>query len=274
MNRNHAITAVAMLALMFPLPGSALAQTSAPPTAASSGNPLSSIFGCDASGGKQAGGAVLGGVLGGVLGNVVGGKNKTVGTALGAALGAATGSYIGCRMQHSDAVKAEAAARQALENQGPQSWTNPETGASGQVAVKPIGASDAAPAPSLAGLRLAPGVELAASYEGVATRWEARNIANLRGSPSMSADIVGKLKKGEAVDVIGRVGGAAWLLVARDGVGVGYVSEASMRALGAAPGAAPACRSVEQTIRTSDGQSEVQRYTACRNAGGDWVVQS
>lgn len=69
-------TASVTLALAFPIPELALAQA-APET--SSGNPLSSIFGCESPGGKQAGGAVIGGLLSGVVGNKVAGKDRTPG---------------------------------------------------------------------------------------------------------------------------------------------------------------------------------------------------
>jgi surface antigen len=267
MKPNRVMAALATVAILSPIPGLSFGQT-----APAGGNPLSSIFGCEASGGKQAGGAVIGGVLGGLAGNSLSGHERTLGTVLGAAVGAAAGSYIGCKMQRSDADKAEAAARQALDGRGAQNWSNPETGASGSVTATAL--PGGGPGPSLAGLRLAPGVELAAAYEGAPERYAARSAVNLRAAPSLSSRAVGKLAKGEQVEVIGRVGGATWLLVGRDGVGVGYASEAAMRPLTAAPAPANQCRQVEQSIRTSDGQAQVQRYTACRNTGGDWVIQA
>jgi uncharacterized protein YgiM (DUF1202 family) len=117
-------------------------------------------------------------------------------------------------------------------------------------------------------------VELASSYEGAPARYAARSTVNLRASPSQSSRAVGRLAKGEQVDVIGRAGGSAWLLVGRGGMGVGYASEAAMRPLAGAAAPANQCRQVEQTVRTADGESQVQRYTACRNEGGDWVIQA
>lgn len=275
MPSHRAATALAFLAVLSSTPGLSFAQSyDRPydqPTAPASGNPLSSVFGCDAAGGKQAGGAVIGGLLGGLLGNSVSGKNRGLGTVLGAAGGAALGSYVGCRLQRGDAERAEAATRQALEGPGQQTWSNPETGASGSVSSTPISGGSG---PDLNGLRLAPGVELASGYESAPTSYQAASSLNLRARPSTSARVVGKLQNGEVVNVIGRAQGTAWVLVARNGIGAGYASEASLRPLTAAAPAGPQCRAVEQTIRTSDGQAQVQHYTACRNASGDWVIHA
>ena len=113
----------ALLAVTLALPASAYAQ----PTMRQ-GNPLSSIFGCDAGGNKQTGGAVIGGLVGGVLGNNLAKNERGLGTVLGAAAGAAAGSYVGCRMQRSDQQKAQIAAQNALDRGGSQSWSNPQTG--------------------------------------------------------------------------------------------------------------------------------------------------
>src|SRR6185312_8682739 len=167
--------------------------------------------------------------------------------------------------------RAEAAARQSLESGGQQAWSNPETGASGSVISTPISNGGG---PDLNGLRLAPGVELASGYESAPTSYQAGSTLNLRARPSTRARVVGKLQGGEVVNVIGRVSGSAWVLVARNGIGAGYASEASLRPLTRAAPAGPQCRAVEQTIRTADGPSQVQHYTACRNASGDWVIHA
>jgi surface antigen len=275
MPSHRTATALALLAILSSAPGLSFAQPYDQPydrpAAQGGGNPLSSVFGCDAAGGKQAGGAVIGGLLGGLLGNSVSGRNRGLGTVLGAAGGAALGSYVGCRLQRGDAQRAEAAARQALESPGQQTWSNPETGASGSVVSTPISGGAG---PDLNGLRLAPGVELASGYESAPTSYQAASNLNLRAGPSKAARVVGKLRDGEVVNVIGRVSGSAWVLVARNGIGAGYASEASLRPLTTAAPAGPQCRAVEQTIRTADGQAQVQHYTACRNASGDWVIHA
>jgi len=252
----------ALLAVTLALPVSASAQ----PTLRQ-GSPLSSIFGCDAGGNKQAGGAVIGGLVGGLVGNNIAKNERGLGTVLGAAAGAAAGSYIGCRMQRSDQQKAQLAAQNALDRGGYQTWTNPETGASGDVRV--VQGDNGGPV-SMSGLRFAPGVEPASSYSSAGGRYQPRSTVNLRGGPSTSSPVVGKLRAGESIEALARVSQGGWLLAGRDGQAIGYVSESVVRPAG---GQAGGCRTFDQTIRTRDGAPETQRYTACKGANGEWVVQ-
>ena len=253
-------TAIAALSLTAPF---------AAPAAAA--NPLSSLVSCSASGSKQEGGALIGGLIGGVVGNRVAKNERGLGTVLGAALGAAAGSYIGCRMQKSDQLKAEAAARDALNANRNASWSNPETGASGSVRM--VSTKSSAPPVSMGGLRLASGVDLAPGYEAAGGRYQARSAANLRGGPSVGAPVVGKLRPGEEIDALARVQGGGWLLAGRNGVGVGYVAESLVDPAGGLMQASgPVCRTFDQTLQARDGAPETQRYTACRNPDGEWVV--
>ncbi len=272
MRLNQTAAVLAALSLTIPAPASA--------QLGGLGRSLSSIFGCDAAGSKQTTGAVIGGVVGGVVGNRVADDNRTIGTAIGAALGAAAGAYLGCRMQKSDQAKAEAATREALNRNSAQTWTNPETGASGDVQV--ISTTGGATTPG--GMRLAKGVDLASGYDTISGRYVARGAANLRAGPSTSTAVVGKLAKGAAVDVLARVSGTNWLLAGRNGVGIGYVSEPLLSAQApglqiaatqvSAPQGGPLCRTFDQTVRTANGAAETQRYTACKSPSGEWVVQA
>lgn len=257
---RSAISALAALAISLPV---------ATPAAAA-GNPLSSIFKCESSGKKQEGGAVIGGVVGGLVGSKVA-KNDTVGAVVGAAVGAAAGSYIGCRMQRSDQKKAERAAQEALDRNRDTRWSNSATGTSGETRL--ISTLPNGEPVSLSGLRMASGVELQPSYDGASGRYTAPRTANLRGGPSTSSPIVGKLQPGEGIDALARVRGSNWLLAGRDGVAIGYVSETVVRPSGATA-SGPVCRTFDQTIQTRDGSPETQRYTACKGADGQWVVQA
>ena len=259
----------AMLAVSLAIPMAAPAQ-------AQSGNPLSSIFGCSAGGNKQAGGAVIGGLVGGVLGNNVAKNERGLGTVLGAAAGAAAGSYIGCRMQRSDQQKAQAATQYALDRGGSQSWSNPQTGASGDVRVVSTSNGGGGQPVSLSGLRFANGVEPASGYESAGGRYTAPRTVNIRARPTTSSPVVGKLGAGQGFDALARVAGSNWLLAGQNGMAVGYVSESVVRASGGQSyaGGASVCRTFDQTIRTRDGAPQTERYTACKGSDGQWVVQS
>ena len=296
-------TAVAVAALL-------LAPTlSAAPAYAQTGNPLNSIFSCQSSGNKQAGGAVAGAVLGGLLGNSTGGKrSRGVNTVLGAAAGAALGSYIGCRMQTSDQQKAEAAAQRALQYGENTTWSNPETGASGRINVVSSQPYNARPYEgggynqgyqqpvNLRGVRFAAGVQPQGSYYGAAGEYEANNRVNLRASPSTSAAIVGRLQAGESFDALARVRGASgdWILVGNDRTAIGYVAESVVTPVPQtyagggnqydrqgdrnqpynSRASNQMCRTFDQTITTGGGETETNRYTACQTPNGEWVVQA
>jgi len=276
MRSSQFTTAFVVLALALP--------AAAPSAAQQSGGPLSSIFGCDAPGGKQAGGAVIGGVVGGLVGNQVSKHERTLGTVVGAALGAAAGSYIGCRMQRGDQQRAELATREALDRNGDAAWSNPETGASGQVRM----ISSTRPDPdrsnpdrryderaTLAGITLSSDVEIAEGYEPDGQEYWVRNGARLRASPLPGAAVIGELRADERIDGLARVRGSSWLLVGRRNVGMGYVPASVLDPAERTPvRGGPLCRTFDQTIRTRDGDPETSRYTACRDPGGEWVVQS
>lgn len=260
----------AVVAVALALPASAGAQPRP-------GSPLSSIFGCDAGGNKQAGGAVIGGLLGGVVGSNLAKNERTLGTVIGAAAGAAAGSYIGCRMQRTDQQKAQAAAQYALDRGGSQSWSNPETGASGDVRVisTSTGGGGRGQPVSLSGLRFASGVEPASSYESASGPYTAPKTVNIRARPTTSSPVVGRLAGGQSFDALARVSGTPWLLAGRDGMAIGYVSDTVVRPSGGQyAGGNSVCRTFDQTIRTQSGAPETSRHTACKGADGQWVVQS
>lgn len=284
--------------------------------ASTSGNPLRSIFSCNAGGNKQAGGAAIGGVVGGLLGSQVSRNERALGAVIGAAAGAALGSYIGCRMQTQDQERAYASAQQALNTGQPTSWSNPQTGASGQYQVISSTGGTAgygqpgysqpgygqpgygqpgygqpaygAPQPiSLAGLRVASNVQLSTQLETApATSYTARSTANLRAGPSTSTARIGQLRNGEQLDGIAKVRGQPWILVGRNGLGVGYVSETVVRPVTPAAqtyaggytqasgsvSTQPLCRVIEQTINLPGSSPTVERYRACQDSTGTWNV--
>ncbi len=146
------------------------------------------VTGCSASGGKQEGGAVIGAVVGGLLGNAVGGRHATGETVLGAAAGAAAGSAIGCEAQ-----------KDRAEKRGYNSATY-----------------------SQGGYRLSSGIR-PARYERIGETFVADRTVNLRASPSSDSARVGRLQAGQRFDAMAQVRNSDWILVGRNGVGVGYV---------------------------------------------------
>ncbi len=161
----------------------------------------------------------------------------------------------------------------ALDRNRNGSWSNAETGASGDIRMVSSGGGYAPV--SMNGMRFAAGVDPASAYESAGGLYRSRTTSNLRSSPGTSGYVVGKLAPGETFDGLAKVQGTNWLLAGRGGVGIGYVSQNLVDAVGApTASAASNCRTFDQTIRTRDGAPETQRYTACKNANGEWVVQA
>lgn len=150
---------------------------------------------CSASGGKQEAGALVGAALGGLVGNSVSGHNRTTGTVVGAVAGAAAGSAVGCQMQHAD----------------PDRDVRPATYMSG-------------------GYRLSSQIEPARFGRARTGPLVVTRNFDMRAAPDFSSRYVGRLKGGERVDAMARVRGTDWVLVGRNGVGMGYVHEDFIRA--------------------------------------------
>ena len=70
---------------------------------AQTGGGPGSIINCDASGNRQAGGAIIGAIAGAAIGNNVS-KSRSA-PLVGGIAGAATGSYIGCQQQRNRAAR-------------------------------------------------------------------------------------------------------------------------------------------------------------------------
>jgi len=74
-------------------------------------------------------------------------------------------------------------------------------------------------------LKLAPGVAKAAGYETPATTYIVANSTNVYSGPSLvDTEVTGQLKRGDHADVLAKVKGWEWVLVGKDGTGIGYVT--------------------------------------------------
>ncbi|CAN1560020.1 Glycine zipper domain containing protein [Caulobacteraceae bacterium] len=198
------------------------------PGAASAG-----VFSCDASGGKQEGGAAVGAIIGGIIGGQLAKRERGAGAVVGAGLGAAIGSSIGCKMQEEDQRRAEAALDEALATGRPTSWRNPGSGAYGEIRVLPVGSGG---------------------------RWYAPGNVNIRATPSTRGRVVGQFTAGEMFDAASY--SSTWLQV-----NGGYVSKSVVRAA-----SRDGCETIEQTAYTKKYGRETEQYRACRKPGGAWQL--
>jgi len=157
-------------------------------------NAQTGVFNCAAPGGKQEGGAVIGAILGGLLGSQVSKNERGAGALVGAGVGAAAGSYLGCKSQTNDGYA------NGVYDRG--------------------------------GQRLASYVQ-PARLERTNIRMTAVTNVSLRAGPSTSTSRVGTLQRGETFQAAAFANGGQWVLVSRNGVGVGYVHSGYVQPLNA-----------------------------------------
>lgn len=74
-------------------------------------------------------------------------------------------------------------------------------------------------------LKFASGVVKAPAYETPATNYIVANATNVYSDHAFfDTKVMGELKRGERVEVLAKVKGWEWVLVGKDGIGIGYVS--------------------------------------------------
>lgn len=229
------------------------------------------IFGCSAGGDKQEIGAVAGGVLGGFLGNRIAGRgNRVLGTVLGGALGAAAGSAVGCKLQKNDREKAERAVQDAVLTGNDQSWSNPETGASGTVEVE--GGTGGESGAALADVQFRDGIDPVDRFTSVGAAYVATANVNIRQAPTTAAPIRGRIMNGQRVWIPARVTNQQWYLVSDGGVAQGYVSAPLMKRAVATQIAANNCRVVTQTVNVPGQGEQREKMQACKGSDGNWSM--
>lgn len=236
------------------------------PAAPAAAKGIGSLYACDAPGQANTTGAVVGGLVGALAGSQLSKDHRALGAALGAGIGAAIGNSIGCRMDRNARQDAQQAFERALETGRAQSWSDPQSGASGRIEVVGRAEAGSAPSASTGRWRFAEGVSPAIRVSSAAGAYAASGRVNVRAAPNANAAVIDRLQAGETIQVAGSVAGG-WLAVEEDGRIQGYVSRSVVQPRESDSGD---CRRVEQTI-TERGQSTVrERFDACRGASGEW----
>lgn len=247
---------------------SVLAVGLAAPHAASAQG-LGSLFSCDAQGSSNTTGAVVGGLVGALAGSQVSKNERTLGAVIGAGLGAAIGNNIGCRMDRKAQQDARQAFQRALDTGKTQSWSDPQTGASGRIEV--LGPATSAGGSNGGGYvgrwRFAEGVTPAIRASSAGGTYAANGRINVRGAPNTSASVVDRLQPDEQFEVAGTVAGG-WLAIVENGLIQGYVARSVARPSG--EGLDSGCKLVEQTVNERGQPSYRERFNACRDGSGSW----
>lgn len=175
-------------------------------------------------------GALLGGIAGSFLGK---GQGRIVGALAGAAIGGLIGNRIGAMMDEEDQMALQEQAKQALLTQPDNSqvsWASTRSDATATVVpentrvetreVRVVREANVAPAPQL---------------DLIGAKYVAKGAATVRLSPSNDAEVATTLANGSTVWAVGKVRNQPWIMVAKKGKSIGYVSAASL-----APAPAPA----------------------------------
>lgn len=236
-------------------------------------------------------GAVIGALIGGgaaalACKNVKNDAMRMLCIGGGAALAGAIGSKIAEALEEQDRQRLLAAQEQALNTSQPVSFSNPETGVTGRVTVL----SEAPPQTVTKPVKvLKERVTTVPPLDLVNAPYRATANTNLRGGPGTDYAIVGKLAKGETVQVLGRVKGKDWYLLGSGDVGTGYAfhnllspvgSGAPAPALAPPPGAVSEvaaateqlpCRRVRQEVTVHD-RNLSEDVTMCQQGDGSWRI--
>lgn len=183
------------------------------------------LTGCatDGSATKQDIGTGAGVVVGGLAGALFGkGKGKIVGVLVGAAIGGFIGNQIGAMLDEADRQALQQQAKDVLVSQpdnAETSWSSERSGASATVTaansrvetreVKVVRDANVAPAPQLD--------LIGAKYVTTAT-------TRVRLAPSTQADVATTLNNGATIWAVGKVRNEPWIMVAKGGKSIGYVS--------------------------------------------------
>lgn len=176
---------------------------------------------------KQDIGTGAGVVIGGLAGSLFGkGSGKIVGVLAGAAIGGFIGNQIGAMLDEEDQKALQAQAKQALLTQpdnAATSWSSERSGATATVVpensrvetreVKVVRAADVAPAPQL---------------DLIGAKYVAKGAAPVRLAPADQADVATTLAGGSTVWAVGKVRNQPWIMVAKGGKSIGYVSASAL----------------------------------------------
>lgn len=251
----------------------AITTLAASPATAQTG--LGGLFSCDAPGQANTGGAVIGGLVGALAGSQVSKDNRALGAAIGAGIGAAIGNSVGCRMDRKARQDAQLAFQRALDTGRPQRWSDPQTGASGEIVVlsrasSGYGGYNGGQSSGYNGRwRFADGIAPAARTSNGGGTYAANGRANMRAAPNAQAAVVDRLRAGEEFEVAGLVGGG-WLAVVEDGMIQGYVSRSVAQPTYGSGRGDGDCRVVQQTITERGYETTRERFNACRGEDGAW----
>ncbi len=191
------------------------------------------------------------------------------------------------RMTQDDVKRAADARDESIRTGQPQTWSNPETGASGLVETKPAEPKPPAPTPvKVQKDRVTSDALPMMDAVGETYVVTSARGANVRGGPGTTYAVVESLKTNDQIDAIARVRDQDWFMVGRGQVGIGYVAGTLIKPASKQTVAAPApppppeqvaevqvniaaeCYTTKQKVTLGDGTAEEATVTSCRTPNG------
>ncbi|MCP5367936.1 MAG: SH3 domain-containing protein [Hyphomicrobiales bacterium] len=242
------------------------------------------LSGCQAN--KKDIGMIVGAGAGALIGaQFGGGAGKILAIVGGAVAGAWLGGQLGKYLDEQDQKRlAESTQRTAVTGQS-QTWKNPETGVSGRTRVVDTETKEQSYNVAYRTDR----IKEVPPIDYIGERFVSSGSMNVRGGPGTDYAVVGKLAKGESVEVVGKVEGKNWYLLSQDGIGQGYGYAPLLQRTGdeinlagdsaaSQPNVAVSqvrnsqtCRTIEQTIVLKDGSEKTEKVKACKGPDG-WEI--
>ena len=243
------------------------------------------VFGCQHSNlSKSSVGTGVGAVLGGIGGKILGdGKNEVA--LIGAVASGWIGNRIGQYLDDQDKQKLSQSSQEAITTGETQTWKNPETKNSGQVAV----VDERKEETDIKVRVLKDRVEKVPPLEMVGQRYILTSDSNLRGGPSKDYKVLTVLESGTVVDTIGKVQDKPWMMIGQNQVGNGFIhtslieeaptdaepseelvqqGESQGEIAEESVSVSRTCRTVRQTVTLEDGTTQEEEITACQGPNG------
>lgn len=257
---------------------------------------------------KEQAGTVLGGLGGAIIGSQIGdGKGRVLATVLMAGAGAYIGNKIGSMLDERDRAALAQQTQQALMqadagSSQPLTWTSQHSGASAR-----IEQGVAYEKKQQVQVKRAATIQAVPSMKLIQAPYVTLKNSNVRAAPSMNGDKVGGLQPGTEFTAVGSTGD--WILVGRQGVTVGYVHNTlvapkqeavaqkvtptvnldtlnvasnnetkgfdldSLQVASNEVAATSTCRPVNISLTASNGQTQSENSTYCKNSStGTWEL--
>tara|TARA_R110002073_G_scaffold334037_1_gene522679 strand:+ start:6718 stop:7521 length:804 start_codon:yes stop_codon:yes gene_type:complete len=164
-----------------------------------------------------------------------------------------------------------------------QSWTNPDTGASGKTKIT----KEKTKTKKTKVVVLKDKVETVPPLDLIGENYQANSSINVRGGPGTDYKVVGKIASGDVVSVVGKVKDADWYMISQGGVGSGFVSQEFLTPAPTQDATytdkpegdlaevntktTKTCKTIEQIVTDKDGKEKKEKITACQGPNG-WEI--